>query len=197
MNSCTVVSCHILCSECPHCGCEECGSGWTFKFMCFSSQWPRTSIGESAEEKHPWTNAGAPSAASLGLSSGTPSMEAVRCMLALAAKERMFVDALDCSTAFMHSPLPRGQSSALMMPRATAELLDATALLLATRSDQLHMQELAQQGVSRCPLTELWSSIFPLSVDLVKTCLKPKSPDLALSYIMLESCWSFTPIFCS
>ena len=59
---------------------------------------------------------GAPSAASLGLSSSTPSMEAVRCMLALAAQERLFVDALDCSTAFMHSPLPRGQKAVVRLP---------------------------------------------------------------------------------
>ena len=52
---------------------------------------------------------GSPSAAALGLSSSTPSSEALRSLLAIAAEDNMFVDSLDCGTAFMHSPLPRNQ----------------------------------------------------------------------------------------
>lgn len=59
---------------------------------------------------------GAASAASLGISSSTPSGESLRCLLTLAATENYYLHALDVSTAFMHSPLASGQYACIRLP---------------------------------------------------------------------------------
>ncbi|OLP75587.1 Retrovirus-related Pol polyprotein from transposon TNT 1-94 [Symbiodinium microadriaticum] len=56
-------------------------------------------------------------ASSLGLSATTPSLEALRTLLAIAAKESMDIATLDVSTAFLHSPLPKGEKAVIMLPR--------------------------------------------------------------------------------
>ena len=59
---------------------------------------------------------GSPSAAALGISSSTPSGESLRALLAIAAQENMHVNSLDCGTAFMNAPLPRGQKAVIKLP---------------------------------------------------------------------------------
>lgn len=59
---------------------------------------------------------GSASAASLGISSSTPSGESLRCLLTLAATENYYLHALDVSTAFMHSPLASGQHACVRLP---------------------------------------------------------------------------------
>ena len=59
---------------------------------------------------------GSSSAASQGISSSTPSGESLRIMLTLAASEGYHLTMLDISTAFMHSPLPKGHKAVVRMP---------------------------------------------------------------------------------
>ncbi|CAE7621986.1 unnamed protein product [Symbiodinium sp. CCMP2592] len=56
-------------------------------------------------------------ASSLGLSATTPSLEALRTLLAIAAKDSMDIATLEVSTAFLHSPLPKGERAVIMLPR--------------------------------------------------------------------------------
>ena len=53
-------------------------------------------------------------ASSLGLSATTPSLEALRTLLAIAAKDSMDIATLDVSTAFLHSPLPKGEKAVII-----------------------------------------------------------------------------------
>ena len=55
-------------------------------------------------------------AATLGISSNTPSCEAFRCVLAAAAAENLFLGTLDVSTAFLHSKLPKGIRAIIRLP---------------------------------------------------------------------------------
>ena len=57
-----------------------------------------------------------PSAASLGISSNTPSLEAVRALLGLASTEGMACMTLDAGTAFLHSDLPDGHHAVIRLP---------------------------------------------------------------------------------
>ena len=61
--------------------------------------------------------AGRGTAASLGISSSTPSAESLRTLLALAGKENHAISTLDVSTAFMHSPLPRRVKAIVRLPQ--------------------------------------------------------------------------------
>ena len=59
---------------------------------------------------------GSSSAASQGISSSTPSGESLRIMLTLAATEGYDLTSLDISTAFVHSPLPKGNKAVVRLP---------------------------------------------------------------------------------
>lgn len=59
---------------------------------------------------------GAPSAGKLGLSSATPSGEAVRALLAMGSQPKMGIATLDVSDAFLHSRLPRGERVLVRLP---------------------------------------------------------------------------------
>ncbi|CAE7832618.1 unnamed protein product [Symbiodinium sp. CCMP2592] len=63
-------------------------------------------------------------ASSLGLSATTPSLEALRTLLAIAAKDSMDIATLDVSTAFLHSPLPKGEKAVIMLPRDVSSRSD-------------------------------------------------------------------------
>ena len=59
---------------------------------------------------------GASSASNLGISSSTPSSESFRAFLALVAYHDMVLAALDISTAFLHSSLPKGHKAIIKLP---------------------------------------------------------------------------------
>ena len=59
---------------------------------------------------------GSPQASHLGLSSNTPSSEAIRAMLTWATETSYYVWTLDVSTAFMHAYVPDGLTVVLRMP---------------------------------------------------------------------------------
>eukprot|EP00439_Symbiodinium_sp_Y106_P006005 s11709_g1.t1 len=63
-------------------------------------------------------------ASSLGLSATTPSLEALRTLQAIAAKDSMDIATLDVSTAFLHSPLPKGEKAVIMLPRDVSSSSD-------------------------------------------------------------------------
>ena len=63
-------------------------------------------------------------ASSLGLSATTPSLEALRTLLAIAAKDSMDIATLDVSTAFLYSPLPKGEKAVIMLPRDVSSSSD-------------------------------------------------------------------------
>ena len=56
------------------------------------------------------------SARSLGFSSPTPSIEALHCVLTLAANRNYRLCSMDVAHAFMHSPFRRGENICLRMP---------------------------------------------------------------------------------
>ena len=59
---------------------------------------------------------GAAAASKLGLSSGTPSSEAVRAILIMCSQRDMWIATLDVSAAFLHSELPPGSRYVVRMP---------------------------------------------------------------------------------
>ena len=56
------------------------------------------------------------SAAHLGLSSGTPSAESIRAIISLGSQPGMNISTIDVSTAFLHSPIPEGQTYVIRLP---------------------------------------------------------------------------------
>ncbi|CAE7318825.1 unnamed protein product [Symbiodinium sp. CCMP2592] len=70
---------------------------------------------EAWDKDHPYT---------MGLSATTPSLEALRTLLAIAAKDSMDIATLDVSTAFLHSPLPKGEKAVIMLPRDVSSRSD-------------------------------------------------------------------------
>ena len=63
-------------------------------------------------------------ASSLGLSATTPSLEALRTLLAIASVDAMDVATLDVSTAFLHSPLPKGSKAIIQLPKDVSACKD-------------------------------------------------------------------------
>ena len=58
---------------------------------------------------------GAASASKLGLSSGTPSGEAVRAVMIMCSQPEMHIATVDVSVAFLHSELPKGARYVIRM----------------------------------------------------------------------------------
>ena len=63
-------------------------------------------------------------ASSLGLSATTPSLEALRTLLAIAAVDGVDIATLDVSTAFLHSPLPKGSKAIIQLPKDVSACKD-------------------------------------------------------------------------
>ncbi|CAE7570397.1 unnamed protein product [Symbiodinium necroappetens] len=103
-------------------------------------------------------------ASSLGLSATTPSLEALRTLLAIAAKESMDIATLDVSTAFLHSPLPKGEKAVIMLPRDVSSssegyvpvymILDQAmnGLRVAAKAWNLKLANVVKKvGLTQCP----------------------------------------------
>ena len=103
-------------------------------------------------------------ASSLGLSATTPSLEALRTLLAIAAKDSMDIATLDVSTAFLHSPLPKGSKAVIMLPRDVSSRSDCYApaymildqamngLRIAAKAWNLKLANVVKKvGLKQCP----------------------------------------------
>ena len=103
-------------------------------------------------------------ASSLGLSATTPSLEALRTLLAIAAKDSMDIATLDVSTAFLHSPLPKGEKAVIMLPRDMSSSSDHYApvymildqamngLRVAAKAWNLKLANVVKKvGLNQCP----------------------------------------------
>ena len=103
-------------------------------------------------------------ASSLGLSATTPSLEALRTLLAIAAKDSMDIATLDVSTAFLHSPLPKGEKAVIMLPRDVSSSSDHYApvymildqamngLRVAAKAWNLKLANVVKKvGLNQCP----------------------------------------------
>ena len=103
-------------------------------------------------------------ASSLGLSATTPSLEALRTLLAIAAKDSMDIATLDVSTAFLHSPLPKGEKAVIMLPRDVSSRSDYYApvymildqamngLRVAAKAWNLKLANMVKKvGLNQCP----------------------------------------------
>ena len=66
-------------------------------------------------------------ASSLGISATTPSLEALRTLLAIAATDSMEIATLDVSTAFLRSPLPRDAKAVISLPKDVSSRSDMYA----------------------------------------------------------------------
>eukprot|EP00439_Symbiodinium_sp_Y106_P004369 s15698_g1.t1 len=103
-------------------------------------------------------------ASSLGLSATTPSLEALRTLLAIAAKDSMDIATLDVSTAFLHSPLPKGEKAVIMLPRDVSSSSDhyvpvymildqaMNGLRVAAKAWNLKLANVVKKvGLNQCP----------------------------------------------
>ena len=103
-------------------------------------------------------------ASSLGMSATTASLEALRTLLAIAAKDSMDIATLDVSTAFLHSPLPKGSKAVIMLPRDVSSRFDCYApaymildqamngLRIAAKAWNLKLANVVKMvGLKQCP----------------------------------------------
>ena len=63
-------------------------------------------------------------ASSLGLSATTFLLEALRTLLAIATVDGMDIATLNVSTAFLHSPLPKGLKAIIQVPKDVSACKD-------------------------------------------------------------------------
>ena len=103
-------------------------------------------------------------ASSLGISATTPSLEALRTLLAIAATDSMEIATLDVSTAFLHSPLPRDAKAVISLPKDVSSRSDMYApaymildqamngLRVAAKAWNMKLAKVVKQiGLKQCP----------------------------------------------
>ena len=103
-------------------------------------------------------------ASSLGISATTPSLEALRTLLAIAATDSMEIVTLDVSTAFLHSPLPRDAKAVISLPKDVSSRSDMYApaymildqamngLRVAAKAWNMKLAKVVKQiGLKQCP----------------------------------------------
>ena len=100
----------------------------------------------------------------LGISATTPSLEALRTLLAIAATDSMEIATLDVSTAFLHSPLPRDAKAVISLRKDVSSRSDMNALAymildqamnglrVAAKAWNMKLAKVVKQiGLKQCP----------------------------------------------